>query len=110
MMPYVRDSYWRGRTFGSVADMQARAVQWCTDIAGTRAHRSLDGAQPLAIFQTVEAPALRPLPAAPFELVRWLAPKVAPDCHISVDRVLTACRGRTSARRSTPGSATGWSR
>ena len=88
MMPYLRDSYWRGRTFGSVADMQAHAVQWCTTIAGTRAHRSLDGAQPLAMFETVEAPALLPLPAAPFELVRWLAPKVAPDCHISVDRVL----------------------
>jgi len=68
--------------------MQAHAVQWCTTIAGTRAHRSLDGAQPLAMFETVEAPALRPLPAAPFELVRWLAPKVAPDCHISVDRAL----------------------
>jgi transposase len=88
MMPYLRDSYWRGRTFGSVPDMQARAVEWCTTIAGTRAHRSLDGAQPLTVFQTVEAPVLRALPAAPFKLVRWLAPKVAPDCHITVDRVL----------------------
>jgi transposase len=26
MMPYVRDSFWRGRTFGSVVDMQTRAV------------------------------------------------------------------------------------
>jgi hypothetical protein len=88
MMPYLRDSCWRGRTFGSVPDMQARAVEWCTTIAGTRAHRSLDGAQPLAVFQTVEAPVLRPLPAAHFELVRWQAPKVAPDCHITIDRVL----------------------
>jgi hypothetical protein len=68
--------------------MQARAVQWCTGIAGTRAHRSLNGAQPLALFRAVEAAALLPLPAAPFELVRWVSAKVAPDCHISVDRVL----------------------
>ena len=47
MMPYVRDSFWRGRTFGSVIDMQARAVAWCTTVAGTRAHRSLGGAAPV---------------------------------------------------------------
>lgn len=88
MMPYVRDSFWRGRSFASLTDMQHRAVTWCTEIAGTRAHRSLDGAQPLSLFTAVELPALLPLPAAPFELARWLAPKVAPDCHVTIDRVL----------------------
>lgn len=88
MMPYVRDSFWRGRTFGSVADMQARAVEWCLNIAGTRAHRSLDGAQPIAVFRAVEEPALSPLPPAPFELAQWFAPVVAPDCHVNVDKVL----------------------
>ena len=88
MMPYVRDSFWRGRTFGSVIDMQARAVAWCTTVAGTRAHRSLGGAQPLALFEAVEAPALLALPPAPFQLARWLAPRVAPDCHVNLDKVL----------------------
>jgi hypothetical protein len=88
MMPYVRDSFWRGRTFGSVTDIQARAVDWCLVVAGTRPHRSLDGAQPVAVFEAVEAAALLPLSAAPFELARWLAPKVAPDCHVNIDRVL----------------------
>ncbi|MBA2472556.1 MAG: IS21 family transposase [Pseudonocardiales bacterium] len=88
MMPYVRDSYWRGRTFASVADMQARAVEWALGVAGTRSHRSLDGVAPLALFQAVEAPALLGLPGAPFELARWLSPRVAPDCHVSVDKVL----------------------
>jgi hypothetical protein len=87
-MPYIRDSFWRGRTFGSVTDMQARAVQWCLDVAGTRAHRGLDGAQPRAVFDAVEAPALLALPPAPFQLARWLAPRVAPDCHVRIDRVL----------------------
>lgn len=88
MMPYVRDSFWRGRTFGSVTDMQTRAVEWCVGIAGTRAHRSLEGTAPLALFQAIEASALLPLPAAPFELARWLSPKVAPDCHVTIDKVL----------------------
>ncbi len=82
MMPYVRDSYWRGRTFGSVADMQVRAVDWALGIAGTRAHRSLDGGAPLTLFRAVEAPALLGLPGEPFELARWLSPRVAPDCHL----------------------------
>lgn len=88
MMPYVRDSYWRGRTFGSVVDMQARAIDWSLGIAGTRAHRGLDGGAPLALFRAVEAPALLGLPGEPFELARWLSPRVAPDCHVSIDRVL----------------------
>jgi hypothetical protein len=50
--------------------------------------RSLDGAQPTAVFDAVEAPALLPLPPAPFQLARWLAPRVAPDCHVRIDRVL----------------------
>jgi hypothetical protein len=87
-MPYVRDSFWRGRTFGSVADMQARAVQWCLTVAGTRAHRGLDGGQPKAVFDAVEALALLAPPPAPFQLARWLAPRVAPDCHVTIDRVL----------------------
>jgi len=88
MMPFIRDSFWRGRSFASLADMQAAAVRWCTEVAGVRAHRSLDGASPLAVFDAVEKPALLPLPARVFEPVRWVAPKVAPDCHVSVERVL----------------------
>lgn len=88
MMPYVRDSFWRGRSFGSVVDMQTRAVDWCLGVAGTRPHRSLDGAQPRVVFDAVEAAALLGLPATPFELARWLSPKVAPDCHVHIDKVL----------------------
>lgn len=90
MMPYVRDSFWRGRSFGSVPGMQSGAVSWCTDTAGTRAHRGvgMDGAQPIVVFAAVEAPVMLPLPPAPFELVKWVSAKVAPDCHVHVDKVL----------------------
>ena len=78
-MPYVRDSFWRGRAFTSLADMQAGAVRWSREVAGTRACRPLDGAAPGAVFAAVEAPALRPLPTTPFVLATWSTGKVGPD-------------------------------
>ena len=87
-MPYVRDSFWAGRDWASERHMQEAALRWCREVAGVRAHRSLDGASPLALFETVEASTLRPLPAVPFELATWSTPKVGPDCHVKVGRAL----------------------
>ncbi len=83
-MPYIRDSFWRGRNFDSLDTMQAAAIQWCVRVAGQRHHRSLDGAAPRNVFLAVEAPALTALPAEPFELAAWSRPKVATDCHVKV--------------------------
>jgi len=85
-MPYVRDSYWRGRTFPSLEAMQAEAVRWSREVAGTRSSRPLDGAAPAAVFAAVEAPALRPLPSTPFVLATWSTGKVGPDIHVKVGR------------------------
>ena len=87
-MQYVRDSLWRGRTWDNLDTMQSAALQWCTTIAGQRQHRSLDGAAPAVIYETVERPAMRPLPHLRLELATWSRPKVAPDCHIAVNKVL----------------------
>ncbi|MFC9932273.1 hypothetical protein [Streptomyces sp. NPDC127190] len=35
-MPYVRDSFWSGREFTSVEQMQAEALTWSTGTAGRR--------------------------------------------------------------------------
>jgi hypothetical protein len=87
-MPFIRDSWWRGRAWTGLDDMQAAALEWCTEVAGRRAHRSLDGASPLAVFEAVEAPTLIPLPAEPFELATWTTPKVGPDCHLLTELAL----------------------
>lgn len=87
-MPYVRDSFWRGRVWTSEAEMQAAAVVWCEQVAGRRRHRSLEGAAPAVVFTAVEAEALTPLPPSRFELARWSRPKVGADCHIKVGKVL----------------------
>jgi len=87
-MPYARDSMWRGRIWRSEADMVAGALRWCTEVAGVRSHRGLEGATPLAVFGAVEAGALIELPAAPFELASWSTPKVGQDCHVKVGPAL----------------------
>jgi hypothetical protein len=79
--------------------MQEEAVRWCREVAGVRAHRGLDGASPLALFEAVEAATLRPLPADPFELATWSTPMVGPDCHIKVGRTLYSVPWRLIGQR-----------
>ena len=87
-MPYVRDSFWRGREFASLEAMQAGAVRWSAEVAGRRACLLLEGAAPAAVFDAVEREAMRPLPAEPFVLASWARAKVGPDIHAQVNRVL----------------------
>jgi transposase len=87
-MPYVRDSFWRGREFTSLDRMQAEAVRWSAEVAGRRPCRPLEGAAPAAVFAAVEKDALRPLPAGPFVLATWATAKIGPDIHAQVDKVL----------------------
>jgi transposase len=110
-MPYVRDSYWRGRetTFTSVKDMRVDAVRWCLQVAGQRQCRPLDGAQPLAVFTAVEAPTLRPLPVRVFELASWSSPKARTFMSRWVELCI-ACRGDSSASVSMPARPGTWSR
>ena len=98
-MPYVRDSLWRGRDWPSEVGMQTAAVRWCLDVAGVRAHRGIDGAAPLALFNAVERDALVALPRAPFELAGWSTPKVGPDCHVKVGKALYSVSWRLIGRR-----------
>ncbi|MEY9932442.1 transposase [Catenulispora sp. GP43] len=98
-VPYIRDSFWRGREFGSIAEMQAAAITWCLQVAGTRAHRGLDGAMPLAVFTAAEREALIPLPPTRFTLATWSTAKVGPDCHVKVGKALYSVPWRLLGQR-----------
>jgi hypothetical protein len=87
-MPYVRDSFWRGREFHSLEQMQAEAERWCSEVAGRRACRPLGGAAPAVVFAATEAAVLAPLLVRTFELASWSRPKVGPDIHIKVGPTL----------------------
>ena len=87
-VPYVRDSFWRGREFTSLAQMRAAALTWSAEVAGQRKCRPLDGAAPAVVFAMAEAAALAPLPRFPFVLATWSRAKVGPDIHIKAGRAL----------------------
>ncbi|HEX9890990.1 MAG TPA: IS21 family transposase [Actinomycetota bacterium] len=97
-VPYVRDSFFRGRDFESLEAMAEAALAWCLQVAGRRSHRSLHGAAPATVFEAVEREALLPLPARPFELASWSTPKVAPDTHVVVDGALYSVPWRLIGR------------
>lgn len=84
-VPYVRDSFWRGRSFPDRNSIRDGALRWCRDIADARPHRSMPGTVG-DIFARVELPALRPLPVDPLEIARWAKAKLHPDCHVQVDK------------------------
>lgn len=98
-MPYIRDSFWRGREFTSLEAMQAAAVDWCRDVAGRRACRPLAGAAPASVFQAVEAQALQPLPARPFVLASWSSAVVGPDIHAKVGKTIYSIPWRYMGQR-----------
>lgn len=98
-MPYVRDSFWRGRQWTGEDHMQVGGLAWCTEVAGVRSHRSLDGASPLSVFEALEAPALRGLPTQAFELACWSTPLVGTDCHAKVGRTIYSLPWRYIGRR-----------
>ena len=81
-MPYVRDSLWSGREWTSPTHMVEGARRWCLEVAGTRSHRSLDGASPLSMFLSVEKEKMLVLPTAAFELASWSRRVVPPDCYV----------------------------
>ncbi|GAA2350137.1 IS21 family transposase [Dactylosporangium salmoneum] len=98
-VPYVRDSFWRGRDFTSLQQMRAQALRWCTDVAGARSCRPLGGARPLEVFTAVEAPALQPLPRKPFVIAAWSTAKVGPDIHAKVGQTLYSIPWRFIGQR-----------
>jgi hypothetical protein len=98
-MPYIRDSFWRGRQFTSLDQMQAAAIAWCVEVAGRRACRPLSGAAPAAVFAAVEAAAFQPLPARPFTLATWSTAMVGPDIHAKVGKTIYSVPWRHVGQR-----------
>jgi transposase len=74
----------RDRTFFSLAEANAaiaERVAWLN----TRPFRKLPGSR-LTMFEELDRPALRPLPARPYEYAEWRTAKVNIDYHVEVER------------------------
>ncbi len=72
----------RHRTFTSVAEWNA-AIAPLREALNDRPFRKRDGSR-RALFETVDRPALRPLPATPYEFAEWKQAKVPFDYHVTV--------------------------
>jgi hypothetical protein len=98
-MTYVRDSFWKGRDFASLAAMQVDGERWSREVAGGRHCRALEGAQPLRVFEAIERDALITLPSRAFELSTWSIGTVGVDAHLKVGKALYSVPWRLIGQR-----------
>src|SRR5690606_17796183 len=71
----VRDDCFAGERLRDLAAARERALRWSRDEYGARRHGTT-GRMPREHFLNVEAPALLPPPSAPFDVPKWVSPKV----------------------------------
>jgi hypothetical protein len=83
----VRDDCFAGEKLLGLDDARARGRHWCADEYGMRRHTTTQRL-PREHFDTVEKPALKPAPTAPYDVPLWADPKVARDQHAQVARAL----------------------
>ena len=73
----------RNRRFFSLAELNAAIEQLLVEL-NARSFKKLPGCRRSA-FESIDRPALRPLPAARFELARWKRARVNIDYHVEFD-------------------------
>ncbi len=81
MVSYVRGSFWKGRSFSSLEEINSAARRWCLELAGQRLHGTT-GKRPYQEFVVAEQQTLGSLPQEPFQVSTWTRAKVGRDCHI----------------------------
>jgi transposase len=83
---YVRSNLWAGEQFVDLADAQARAQAWCTQVAGQRIHGTIQ-ARPADVFAAHEAGMLLPVPGR-YDVPVFKTVKVHRDYHVEVGKAL----------------------
>ncbi len=83
-VPYVRNSFFKGRSFQGRTDANHQLRDWVMNKAGLRDHGTTR-LQPLAVFQSVEQKALLPLPTAAYHPTFFKEATLHPDCHVVVE-------------------------
>lgn len=73
----------RNRTFFSLTELNQAIVE-LLDKLNQRPFKKLPGSRQ-SLFETLEKPALQPLPAIPYEFARWKKARVNIDYHVEVE-------------------------
>jgi len=74
----------RNRTFFSLTELNVAVAELLVKL-NQRRFRKLDTSR-AQLFEEVDRPALKPLPASPFAFAKWKIARVHPDYHLEVDR------------------------
>jgi hypothetical protein len=82
---YVQNNALKGRRFGSLAEQNRFLAEWERTVADTRIHGTVR-AQVGKLFETVERPALRPLPASIFPCFTEVRRTVHRDGHVEYQK------------------------
>jgi hypothetical protein len=80
---YVKNNALKGRMSFSIEEQKQFLIKWERDVADTRIHGTTKK-QVRRIFEEVERPALKPLPAEPFPFYHEGKRKVHRDGHVEV--------------------------
>jgi len=82
---YVKRNFMAGREPESTDVLNAKVIDWCIGVAGARRHGTTMAA-PLERFESLDQPALLPLPREPYDLGVWKQVTLYRDCHITFER------------------------
>jgi transposase len=74
----------RNRTFFSLAELNQAIRELLTEL-NDRPFKKLPGSR-RSLFEQLDRPALRMLPASRYEFAEWRKARVAPNCHVEVER------------------------
>ncbi len=95
---YVKNNFFKTCDAETLDAVNIELDRWVAEIAGQRRHGST-GRQPLAVFESEERGALRPLPIRPFVPVVWKEAKVHVDSHVQFDGRLYSVPWRHLGKR-----------
>ncbi len=95
---FVRENFWRGETFGDLAEAQRRVEVWCRTTAGLRVHGTT-AQRPAEDFTEHELALLLPVPTSRYDVPIFATPKVARDLHVEVARGLYSVPGELIGQR-----------
>jgi transposase len=99
-VPYVRENFFRGERFLSLAHARSEARKWCMTTAGLRIHGTTRK-RPLEQFEKIEQPTLLPVKDERFDTPQWAEPKVHPDCHVRFRYALYSVPYRYRGKKAT---------
>ena len=87
----------RNRTFFSLAELNQAIGRLLTRL-NDRPFRKLDGSR-RSLFETVDRPALRPLPEAPYVFARWKLARMNIDYHVEIEGHYYSAPSRLARRQ-----------